>query len=176
MMYSKLVYPQAVTEYGRPKLPYSVLSPLGTVLNWDPYSPDPALRAEIWEDTQGTLTYDQAMELVHGLAGLKQMQKQKYTEVFNAATAKSVLCKLVPMPIELAAGQQLYAGLVHAELKAATSMVVRDFDNLDHTLPLADVRAMLVTMGDAWHALWRAKCAKHDKITQATTAAAVLAL
>lgn len=77
-MYSALVFPQtsAGGSYSRPPLPSTFVGngPVLSSPDWDPFSSSTANRTEWWEDTAGTLTYDDALLNCYGLSGLQTQQ------------------------------------------------------------------------------------------------------
>lgn len=69
MLYSKLIYPQAVpgVEYTQPQIPETYIENVFCSPNWDTYSINDKDRTEFWSDTAGTYTEDQVrieLELV----------------------------------------------------------------------------------------------------------------
>ena len=61
-MYSALIYPETPegAGYTRPELPTTFGNLLTSTVSWNPYSTNPLDRTEYWEDTEGTLTLEQA--------------------------------------------------------------------------------------------------------------------
>lgn len=61
-MYSGLIYTQPLEGegYQTPQLPATFGNFLVSSVSWNPYSTNPLDRTEYWEDTEGTLTLEQA--------------------------------------------------------------------------------------------------------------------
>jgi len=61
-MYSALIYPETPDggTYTMPEVPVTFVKPFTMSVSWNPYSTNPLDRTEYWEDTEGTLTLEQA--------------------------------------------------------------------------------------------------------------------
>lgn len=73
--YSAFVFPQVKTRGGSvisPQYPETFGQMVGASLNWDLYSSNPKDRTQYWEDTNGTLSYNDVLISIYGMDGLKQ--------------------------------------------------------------------------------------------------------